>query len=75
MNAVNQEGVVDFSLYVGDKAPKESMGLHGRAGESIIFSGWGTGKSESTGSFFRARRSSRSFQPPRGHPCQMVGCA
>ena len=47
MIAVNQNGVVDFNLYVGDKAPKENMGTHGRSGEPIIFSGKGTGKAES----------------------------
>ena len=47
MIAVNQDGVVDFNLYVGDRAPKANMGLRGRAGEPIIFSGKGTGKAES----------------------------
>jgi hypothetical protein len=47
MIAVNQDGVVDFNLYVGDRTPKANMGLHARAGEPIIFSGKGTGKGES----------------------------
>jgi len=47
MIAANQDGVVDFNLYVGNKAPKENMGRRGHTGEPIIFSGRGTGKGES----------------------------
>jgi len=47
MIVANQDGFVDFNLYVGDKAPKDNMGRRGQAGEPIIFSGRGTGKSES----------------------------
>src|SRR5262245_45379774 len=43
----NQDGVVDFKVYVGNKAPKENMGRRGHTGEPIIFSGRGTGKGES----------------------------
>jgi hypothetical protein len=47
MIASNQDGVVDFNVYVGNKAPKENMGRRGHAGEPIIFSGRGTGRGES----------------------------
>jgi hypothetical protein len=47
MIAANQDGVVDFNLYVGNKAPKENMGRRGHSGEPIIFSGRGTGRGES----------------------------
>src|SRR5262245_55686370 len=47
MIAANPDGAVDFTLYVGDKAPKENMGRRGHVGVPIIFSGRGTGRGES----------------------------
>jgi hypothetical protein len=44
----NQEGIIDFNLYVGDKEPKQNMGRRGDVGQPIIFSGIGTGKAESS---------------------------
>jgi hypothetical protein len=43
----NQEGVIDFKLYIGEKQPKPNMPGPGSMGEPIIFSGRGTGKGES----------------------------
>lgn len=47
MIAPNQNGIIDFRLYVGDKAPKLNMGRQGNIGQPIIFSGVGTGKAAS----------------------------
>lgn len=44
----NQDGIIDFKLYVGDKEPKQNMGRRGNIGHPIIFSGRGTGKAESS---------------------------
>lgn len=44
----NQDGIINFKLYVGDKEPKQNMGRRGNVGQPIIFSGRGTGKGEST---------------------------
>ena len=44
----NQDGMINFKLYVGDKEPKQNMGRQGNIGQPIIFSGRGTGKGEST---------------------------
>jgi len=44
----NQDGIIDFKLYVGDKEPKQNMGRRGNIGQPFIFSGRGTGKAEST---------------------------
>ena len=44
----NQEGIIDFNLYVGDKEPKQNMGRRGNFGQPIIFSGRGTGKGASS---------------------------
>lgn len=44
----NQDGIINFKLYVGDKEPKQNMGRRGSIGQPIIFSGRGTGKGEST---------------------------
>jgi len=43
----NQDGIIDFKLYVGEKEPKQNMGRRGNIGHPIIFSGRGTGKAES----------------------------
>ncbi len=43
----NQDGIINFKLYVGDKQPKQNMGRRGNIGQPIIFSGRGTGKGES----------------------------
>jgi hypothetical protein len=40
----NEEGIIDFKLYVGDKEPKQNMDAPGNIGQPIIFSGKGTGK-------------------------------
>lgn len=44
----NQDGIINFKLYVGDKEPKQNMGRRGNIGQPILFSGRGTGKGEST---------------------------
>jgi hypothetical protein len=44
----NQDGIINFKLYVGDKEPKQNMGRRGNVGQPIIFSGRGSGKGEST---------------------------
>ncbi len=44
----NQDGIIDFKLYVGDKEPKQNMGRRGNIGQPFIFSGIGTAKAEST---------------------------
>src|SRR5262245_10001072 len=43
----NQDGLIDFKLYIGEKQPKPNMPRPGSMGEPIIFSGRGTGKGES----------------------------
>ena len=43
----NQDGIIDFKLYVGDKEPKQNMGRRGDIGLPIIFSGIGTGNAQS----------------------------
>ena len=43
----NQDGLIDFKLYIGEKQPKPNMPGPGSMGEPIIFSGRGTGKGES----------------------------
>lgn len=43
----NQDGIIDFKLYVGDKEPKQNMGRRGNIGQPIIFSGIGTGNAQS----------------------------
>jgi len=43
----NQDGIIDFKLYVGDKEPKQNMGRRGNIGQPIIFSGVGTGNAQS----------------------------
>lgn len=40
----NEEGIIDFNLYVGEKEPKQNMNAPGNIGQPIIFSGKGTGK-------------------------------
>ncbi len=44
----NQDGIIDFNLYVGDKEPKQNMRRRGNVGQPIIFSGIGTAKAESS---------------------------
>jgi hypothetical protein len=43
----NQDGIIDFKLYVGDKEPKQNMGRRGNIGQPIIFSGIGTANAQS----------------------------
>ena len=43
----NQDGVIDFKLYVGDKEPRQNMGRRGYIGQPIIFSGIGTANAQS----------------------------
>jgi hypothetical protein len=43
----NQDGIINFNIFVGDKEPKQNMGRRGNIGQPIIFSGRGTGKGES----------------------------
>jgi hypothetical protein len=40
----NQDGIIDFNLYVGEREPTQNMGRRGNIGQPIIFSGRGTGK-------------------------------
>jgi hypothetical protein len=44
---LNQDGIIDFKLYVGDKEPKQNMGRRGNIGQPIVFSGRGTGNAAS----------------------------
>jgi hypothetical protein len=43
----NEDGIIHFKLYVGDKEPKQNMNGPGKIGQPIIFSGIGTGKGAS----------------------------
>jgi hypothetical protein len=43
----NQDGLINFKLYIGEKQPKANMPGPGSMGEPIIFSGRGTGKGQS----------------------------
>ena len=44
----DQNGIVAFRLYVGNKEPTQNMGRRGNVGQPIIFSGRGTGKGGSS---------------------------
>lgn len=44
----NQDGIIDFKLYVGEKEPKQNMGRRGYVGHPIIFSGIGTANAQSS---------------------------
>jgi hypothetical protein len=69
----NQDGIIDFKLYVGDKEPKQNMGRRGNIGQPFIFSGIGTAKAESLGLFFRAPRQIVLSLPSKERNYQMVG--
>jgi hypothetical protein len=43
----NQDGIIHFKLYIGERQPKPNMPGPGSMGVPIIFSGRGTGKAES----------------------------
>jgi hypothetical protein len=45
----NDDGIIDFMLYVGDKEPPQNMNGPGKINEPIIFSGIGTGVGMSDG--------------------------
>jgi hypothetical protein len=62
----NQDGVVHFNLYVGDKTPKENMGRRGHSGQPIIFSGIGTGNSASSWIVFPGAKIERVVPSPKG---------
>jgi hypothetical protein len=62
----NQDGVIHFNLYVGDKAPKENMGRRGHSGQPIIFSGIGTGSSASSWIVFPGAKIERVVPSPKG---------
>ena len=47
MIVTNQDGIIDFKVYIGEKQPKPNMPGPGSMGEPIIFSGRGTGKGQS----------------------------
>jgi hypothetical protein len=43
----NEDGIIDFKLYIGDKELAQNMNGPGKIGQPIIFSGIGTGKGAS----------------------------
>jgi hypothetical protein len=48
MIVADQDGIVPFRLYVGDKEPTRNTNGPGNIGQPIVFSGNGTGKGASS---------------------------
>jgi hypothetical protein len=45
MIGTNEDGIIDFKLYIGDKEPTQNMNGRGKIGQPVIFSGAGKGSS------------------------------
>ena len=62
----NRDGIIAFSLNVGDKEPKQNMGRRGHSGQPIIFSGRGTGKAASNWMVLPGTKVDRVVPSPKG---------
>jgi hypothetical protein len=45
MIGTNEDGIIDFKLYIGNKEPTQNMNGRGKIGQPVIFSGAGKGSS------------------------------
>jgi hypothetical protein len=62
----NQDGIIRFKLYIGEKQPKPNMPGPGSIGEPLIFSGRGTGKGESNWIYLPGSKVDSVVPSPKG---------
>ena len=68
MIVADQDGIIPFRLYIGDKEPSRNMNGPGNIGQPVVFSGKGTGKGASSWIVLPGARVDRVTPSSKGTP-------